>query len=456
MTMAAASASRVRSIGGLVLLLVALPIVGFVLVVLADAIPDRPVARHLGTEILNERLTTEDYGAALTGHQIDRFTDCIGITIGLGSPPGTNTIESAISSPTLGKCSEAVPRLQSYLDGNGLEQSYPYYRYWHGYSVVLRPLLAVVGLQGARVVMLVALAAGLLGLARSLARRHGRAVPVVLLAPFVLTTDFIELPGSLPHATGALAILGTSWLAHDVVARSPTWQRVAAVSIVSGATVVYADILTIPGGGWALCTAVIGMGASLVLTRLALAMRIIVAAVAWILGYTWMWVSKWILASFVFGIDSVIDVIRFTTENRISGDNGSIEYGLFATIRVNLEVWWRQPLTGVVVAALLTAFVIVWRRRTRWCPPVDRWVDRLIVASPALIPLVWFEVLKNHSQVHVWFTYRSVPIAVGIVAAASMIVLRPLADADPAVDATTDARRDTRPAASRPPCGSDD
>ncbi len=142
------------------LLLVALPIVGLVLVVLADAIPDRPIARHLGVEILNERLTTEDYGTALSGHQIDRFTDCIGITIGLGSPPGTNTIESAISSPTLGKCSEAVPRLQSYLDGDGLEQSYPYYRYWHGYSVVLRPLLAVVGLQGTRVVMLVALGCG--------------------------------------------------------------------------------------------------------------------------------------------------------------------------------------------------------------------------------------------------------------------------------------------------------
>ena len=115
---------------------------------LADAIPDRSITRHLGTEILNERLTTEDYGTALSGHEIDRFTDCIGITIGLGSPPGTNTIESAISSPTLGKCSEAVPRLQSYLDGDGLEQSYPYYRYWHGYSVVLRPLLSVVGTAG--------------------------------------------------------------------------------------------------------------------------------------------------------------------------------------------------------------------------------------------------------------------------------------------------------------------
>ena len=52
------------------------------------------------------------------------------------------------------------------------------------------------------------------------------------------------------------------------------------------------------------------------------------------------------LASFVFGVDTVIDVIRFTTDNRITGDNGSIDDGLFATIRVNAEVWWRQPLAG--------------------------------------------------------------------------------------------------------------
>jgi len=456
MTTAPTPRSRARSLGGLALLLVALPVVGFVLVLLADAIPDRSITRHLGTEILNERLTTEDYGTALSGHQIDRFTDCIGITIGLGSPPGTNTIESAISSPTLGKCSEAVPRLQSYLDGEGLEQSYPYYRYWHGYSVVLRPLLAAVGLQGTRVVMLIALAAVLLGLARSLARHHGRSVPVVLLAPFVLTTDFIELPGSLPHATGALAILGTSWLAHAVIARSPTWQRVAAVSIVSGATVVYADILTIPGGGWALCTAVIGIGASLVLTRLALAMQIVVAAAAWILGYTWMWVSKWILASFVFGVDSVIDVIRFTTENRISGDNGSIDDGIFATIRLNVEVWWRQPLAGALVAALLVTFMVVWRRRHRWCPPTERWVDRLILASPGVVPLVWYEILKNHSQVHVWFTYRSVSIVIGIVAAAWVIGLRPIGDDAAPSDVTGDAQSDRRPVASRPPSGSAD
>lgn len=425
MTPAPSTASRVRGLRGLVLLLLALPVTGLALVLLADAIPDRAITRHLGVEILNERLTTENYGPALTGHEIDRHTDCVGITIGLGSPPGTNTIESAISSPTLGRCSDAVPLLQAYLDGEGLQAGYNYYRYWHGYSVLLRPLIALVGLQATRVVMLVALSVAFLGLGRSLMRQHGRAVPLVLLSPLLLTTDFIELPGSLPHACGALAILATSWLAHDVVSRSTTWPRVAAVAVVSGATVVYADILTIPAGGWALCVAAIGLAATLHATDRQLALHVAAATVAWIVGYTWMWVSKWVLASIIHGVGTVIDVIRFTTENRLTGDNGSIDDRAFASIRQNASVWWSQPLAGAMVVALSLAVVVTWRRRGRWLPPSDRWVDRLIVSAPAVLPLIWFEVLRNHSQVHVWFTYRSIPLAIGIVAAALVVGLRP-------------------------------
>ena len=107
-----------------------------------------------------------------------------------------------------------------------------------------------------------------------------------------------------------------------------------------------------------------------------------------------------------------------------------------------------------MLVALLVAFVVVWRRRGRWGPPADRWVDRLIIASPAVIPLVWYEILKNHSQVHVWFTYRSIALVIGIVAAAAVIGLRPLADAARAV--TDDAQRDRQPVGSRPPSGSAD
>ena len=39
----------------------------------------------------------------------------------------------------------------------------------------------------------------------------------------------------------------------------------------------------------------------------------------------------------------------------------------------------------------------------------------------------WYEVLSNHSQVHAFFTYRSVPAAVGVVVAASVLAAVPRA-----------------------------
>ncbi|NIR40405.1 MAG: hypothetical protein GWN79_22595, partial [Actinobacteria bacterium] len=43
---------------------------------------------------------------------------------------------------------------------------------------------------------------------------------------------------------------------------------------------------------------------------------------------------------------------------------------------------------------------------------------------PALVPFAWFEILSNHSQIHHWYTYRSLPIALGV------LLLAVLADAD--------------------------
>jgi hypothetical protein len=39
----------------------------------------------------------------------------------------------------------------------------------------------------------------------------------------------------------------------------------------------------------------------------------------------------------------------------------------------------------------------------------------LAAAIPAVIPFVWYEATSNHSQIHEWFTYRSLPIALGVV-----------------------------------------
>ena len=45
----------------------------------------------------------------------------------------------------------------------------------------------------------------------------------------------------------------------------------------------------------------------------------------------------------------------------------------------------------------------------------------LILIAPVLIPIVWFELLSNHTQTHLQFTYRSASAAIAIMFAAALL-----------------------------------
>ena len=162
------------------------------------------------------------------------------------------------------------------------------------------------------------------------------------------------------------------------------------------------------------------------------------AAAAWIIGYAWMWFTKWILPTFVFGYELVRDIIDFTLNNRLSGEFEDLDFSPLRTIDRNVDEWWRQPLTGWVVVGAVVLVVVEIARRGGPRPWLTRWPDRLVLVATALIVPVWFELLRNHSQVHFWFTYRSLGLAFGVLMAALAIPLRSPADAPVDAAETTD------------------
>ncbi len=429
-----------RQIGALMAIL---PVVGLLLVVVADLVPTQQVVDHLVEGVESGELTANQYHQSAFGNQVDEFTDCVAVTIGLGNRPGVNPVESAIRSPTLGSCATTTNNLQSYVNGAGLERQYDYFRYWHGYAIFTRPLIAGFGLGAARLVAFVALLSLTSGLAWSVARRHRVITSAALLAPFVLTTDFADLGAGTSHVYGAIAVIGSSWLAYELVARNSSVGRVAAASMIAGGIVVYADLLTMPPGGWALCSALVGLAVASRHAGRDLADRIGASALFWLFGYSWMWMCKWFMAGVVVGFDRVSDDITSQASLRIDGDHADVDQRWLAAINKNVDLWWAMPLTKVVVLALALAVLVVVRQRMANAPSELRWSDRLLIATPAALPLIWYELLRNHSQVHAWFTYRSVAIAVGIVAAA---FVAQLTTDDAAVPAAPDRRRDREPA----------
>lgn len=393
-----------------VALVIGLPLVALSLVVAADAIPDRFVAYRLRDAIDRGQLVEGSYSVGYSGGQVDGYSECKRMTIGLGADPDIGTFESAVRSPTLGPCESAVPAVRAWANGEGWTGSYDYFRYWNGSTVVMRPAVAAVGLPATRVLAALALAAVAGAWFWRSRRIVGTLSASLLSAPLVLTTDFIDLPGALVQAIGMIVGLGAAALYVWFVPRQARWHTYAAAAFACGAASQFFGDLTNPDASWALvvsAAAMLALGSTREMPG-----RVAAAAVGWIAGFAWIWFTKWAIAATVVGYDTVRFVITNKAEERLSGEVDGADATLWSGVAAAWRAWRDQPLTTLTVLAFGVTAVIVLIRRG---DVASSWLPRLLLASGAVIPLVWHVVLRNHTAVHFWFTYRSFAVAFGIV-----------------------------------------
>lgn len=392
-----------------VALVVGLPLLALAVVVSADAIPDRFVAYRLRDAIDRGQLVERSYSVGYAGGQVDGYSECKRITIGLGADAGIGTFESAVRSPTLGPCESAVPAVRAWADGQGWSGSYDYFRYWNGSTAVMRPAVAAVGLSATRLLVAVALVAAAWAWFWRSRRAVGTLSASMLLAPLVLTTDFVDLPGALVQAIGMVVALAAAALYLWFVPSRAPWHVFAGAAFACGAASQFFGDLTNPDASWAVvvaASAMVTVGSASQMTG-----RVAAAAVGWIAGYVWIWFTKWAIAATVVGYETVRFVVTNKAEERLSGQVDGADTTLWSGVTAALRAWRDQPLTTLTVLGLGLAAVVVLVRRGDLS---SSWKPRLLLASGAVIPVVWHVVLRNHTAVHFWFTYRSFAVAFGI------------------------------------------
>lgn len=394
--------------------------VGLALKAVGALVPDDRIAASLQTAREDGRIG-EDYPSDLRGGMIDRFTECYGFGIGLADEAGGSALREALTDPAIGSCGPLTAWLETQPPRP--EPAFLYHRYWHGYTIVTRPLLATtgsVGVSAARGLGLLALLAGAAAFGWAVSRATRPAVGALAIAPLLLTTNVVI--GSLNTLHG----LATGWALASAAAVLELGRRrddraLLAAAVVSGAGFAFIDLLTVPplawmAVGWAGLLAVRPTDATAG-AALRPAAR---AGTTWFLGYAGMWAAKWLLTATVLGLGNVLEDVTETAGLRVGGEfeGGADRVG--GAIARNLA-WWVGPVPRLVALALVLvcAAVVVWRwRRT----DVHRW---LLLASPVAILPVWYELLRNHSQLHAWFTYRSLGLASGILLASWWMAQRP-------------------------------
>jgi hypothetical protein len=138
--------------------------------------------------------------------------------------------------------------------------------------------------------------------------------------------------------------------------------------------------------------------------------------VAWFAGYSLTWASKWAIAVAAGASWSdIFEVILFRLNGDIPGHPGYIEHGILAPTRKVLTHLYNQTHSGMLFLVLLPTLLPVRR------PNLKQFA---LLSSPLLIPLAWFEILSNYSQIHAFLEYRTVSSCFGILIAAAIIASR--------------------------------
>jgi hypothetical protein len=342
----------------------------------------------------------------------DWDVECVALSIGLepGASPFHNAVASARPTPaTPTVCAALAAAAMRAPDVTWL----PYFRYWHGYRIVIDPLVAWLPLKAVRLLMLVLLIAALTFFSVETTWLAGRPAAPAMAVPIVVMTDIWYMWIITADSVSTIFILGgAAWFARSI--RNGATDRALIVSAaVMGSVFNYIDFLLNPPWQPMLLACLVLAAPPRRIDRHRLLICAAVLA-AWGCGYALTWVSRWIIAAAILpdGL-AVLRDIAAVVRYRIDGDEGQlVSHRLLAPSARALavivwQVWhtdWAAVL-AMLTPALLPAHAVEPRRFAA-------------LAVPAAIPFVWFELMSNHTQIHATIVCRPIASSVGILLAA--------------------------------------
>ncbi|WP_251213209.1 hypothetical protein [Adlercreutzia murintestinalis] len=315
-----------------------------------------------------------------------------------------------------------------------------YTRYWHGYLVLVKPLLIIFNVQEIRLVFQIVFIV-LVGLASvSISRicdRRGMALAIALCLSLGLVGS-ADAAATLPiFFSFAIALISVIWVSvrplNGISCRKGSGfkgfanlfdSHLCVFFFIIGAITVFFDFLDNP---------LITLGMPLVVLVLrsysqesfrGSLMICFACCIAWLLGYGLLWASKWVIASAVLGenaIGTALDQAIF----RAGISEGGREYGgIGDALRRNFfALGIAKWVLALEILAVFVSYGILLFCRARISRKniMIRGVTLLILI--ALLPMAWYVTMMNHSIIHAEsISYRTQVIALFSLFAALIIV----------------------------------
>lgn len=424
-----------RPVALLLAFLVTLQLVFFGLLVAGSAVPDRPVVQNLARDVAGGHYGPDGLPDGMGGRS-SSYTECVVVGTGLSNPE-YSAVDRAVRMPRIKSCKVGAEQIRALAAGEDVNDGNEYFRYWAGYVALTRPVLALSGMEALRVLVGGMFAVSLVGLVLVASRVAGARYALALTTPMLVASNMTSLPATSFSQALCLAVaFGGVVLAAWTELRASRWLAYAVA--LGAASYNFFDLLTTPAIPWSLTAALVG---AVAYTRSGSARtafgRILLAGVVWPVAFAFTWVSRWVIAAIFLGGDYVADNVLSISKFRINGAYESVDQTPGAGVVVNVAEWLSTPATAwptLVIGLTVAVGALVLAGRRHGAAGLRA---AGVLSLPALVVPFWLAALNNHSQIHAFFVYRTVPVALGVVVAACVLAAarRPRTHVDPVVSA---------------------
>ena len=282
-----------------------------------------------------------------------------------------------------------------------------YARYWHGYLVLLRPLLMLFSYRSIRYLSLFHITLLMFGAAVMLSKKLG--THFTFLFGFVLCMcNYNIFPYSLQFSSifyvMLYAVLIIMILDKRLLNNNNEWYIYTFLAI--GSITNYVDFLTAPllTLGIPLTLCYILRNKYLEQTYISNLRYLFIGSLYWGAGYASTWISKWILTYIIDSNAIIVSVSQAARLRLIGGEYEGRYYPLdrIQMLSANISSMYPPVLIILLVIIILALLLFIIRHHK----PASRIYSMSPVLFLCVYPYIWYMVMAHHSQAHNFFTYR--------------------------------------------------
>lgn len=391
------------------------PFLGLFLMICAYLLPTERMKGHIAQsdDVFNYEGIYPQVMNGIKSSQLDNYTD--GLMYATAIHPGSGHVlqDALLNAHFEYEENNMVQSLNDYANDVSVKEPFRYEmtypRYWHGYLILLKPLLLFLNVGEIRLLNMLIQTSLLFLLLYLIQKRIGSlyTIPVLLT---VLALNPVVLPLSLQFSwVYILSLFGSIVLL--LITRAGCARRDVCLLLFLelGMLTSFLDLLTYP---------LITLGLPLVLYLLIYgedrgfrsALETLMLSLVWGIGYAVMWAGKWIFASLFCGINIRENVMGKILERTSMTGEFEENLTLSMAVRRPLSVLLEIPYCAIFFLFFIICILLMIKRKKMILKGSFSWILPFCIV--AVEPFILFCVLSNHTWVHYWYVYRNLGISI--------------------------------------------